>query len=210
MNFIEDITKKINLEKNDGLSSFLNMPCQQHHETFEVFYNFLKQTQPSNIIEIGTGLGGFTGVIKRIIDELKLNCKILSYEIRSQVWYENMKNNGIDVRVENVFIGNYNDVTQYVKDFIAQWGVTIVLCDGGSKKDEFNVLSNYLKIGDFILAHDYSYDFENFEANIKNKIWNWCEIIESDIEIPCKQNNLIDYDREVFNNVAWVCKVKVC
>ena len=40
MNFNQDITKKINLEKNDGLSSFLNMACQQNHNVFEVFYNF--------------------------------------------------------------------------------------------------------------------------------------------------------------------------
>jgi FkbM family methyltransferase len=200
--------KQINLQDNDGLSAYKNNACQQHHGSFNVFYEFLKQTQPTNVLEIGTALGGFTKILKEFIDELKLQCNILTYEIHDQPWYQDMRNNGIDVRVENVFTEHYVDVDQFVKEYIARPGTTIVLCDGGSKKDEFNVLSDYLKVGDFILAHDYGYDAEVFERDIKGKVWNWCEITESDIAVPCKRNNLIDYDRTTFNNVAWVCKVK--
>lgn len=203
-----NIAKQINLQDNDGLSGYKNNACQQHHGSFRVFYEFLKQTQPVNILEIGTALGGFTKILKEFIDELKLPCNILSYEIHNQPWYQDMRDAGIDVRVENVFTEHYVDVDQFVKEYIARPGTTIVLCDGGSKKDEFNVLSDYLKVGDFILAHDYGYDSEVFERDIKGKVWNWCEITESDIAVPCNRNNLLDYDRTTFNNVAWVCKVK--
>jgi FkbM family methyltransferase len=203
-----NIAKQINLQDNDGLSGYKNNACQQHHGSFKVFYEFLKQTQPTNILEIGTALGGFTKILKEFIDELKLPCNILSYEIHNQPWYQDMRDAGIDVRVENVFTEHYADVDQFVKEYIARQGTTIVLCDGGSKKDEFNVLSDYLKVGDFILAHDYGYDAEVFERDIKGKVWNWCEITESDIAVPCNRNNLLDYDRSTFNNVAWVCKVK--
>ena len=58
------------------------------------------------------------------------------------------------------------------------------------------------------MAHDYCYDIQDFESNIKNKIWNWCEINESDIEESCNINNLKPYNQEVFNKAAWVCKIK--
>ena len=209
INTIEsNIAKQINLQDNDGLSAYKTNACQQHHGAFSVFYEFLKQTQPVNILEIGTALGGFTNILKEFIDELKLPCNILSYEIHDQPWYQGMRDTGIDVRVENVFTEHYTDVAQFVKNYISKQGTTIVLCDGGSKKDEFNVLSDYLKVGDFILAHDYGYDAEVFERDVRGKVWNWCEITESDIAVPCKRNNLLDYDRTTFNNVAWVCKVK--
>lgn len=209
INTIEsNIAKHINLQDNDGLSGYKTNACQQHHGSFRVFYEFLKQTQPANILEIGTALGGFTNILKGFIDELKIPCDILSYEIHDQPWYQDMRDTGIDVRVENVFTDHYTDVAQFVKDYISKQGTTIVLCDGGSKRDEFNVLSDHLKTGDFILAHDYGYDAEVFERDIRGKVWNWCEITESDIAVPCKRNNLIDYDRATFNNVAWVCKVK--
>ena len=93
-----------------------------------------------------------------------------------------MVEKGIDVRVENIFNEDWTNVKQDVIDFIQQEGVTIVLCDGGWKIGEFKIFSKLIKDGDYILAHDYSYDKVTYENEIKNKIWNWCEITESDIE----------------------------
>jgi hypothetical protein len=95
-----------------------------------------------------------------------------------------------------------------VINYIQGDGITIVLCDGGWKIGEFNLISNYIKNGDFILAHDYAEDKEKFELKIKNKIWNWHEISESDIFDACERNNLQDYQRNIFESVVWVCKIK--
>jgi hypothetical protein len=202
------ITKKICLKTNDGLSSFKNHACQQHHGIFQVFYDFFKGVKPSNVLEIGTALGGFTMFMKIISDELGLNTSILSYDIHRNAWYGDMINEGVDVRVENVFSEGFADVNQEVKDFINKDGTTIVLCDGGYKQGEFNLLSKFIKQGDFILAHDYGESKEIFDNKIFNNIWNWCEITESEIANACKDNNLIDFDKETFNNVAWTCKVR--
>lgn len=208
MNIPENITKKVNLTDNDGLSSYLNMACQQNHNVFEVFYNFLNNVKPKQILEIGTALGGFTSFLKTVIDELKLETKILSYDIYEMAWYKDMINNGIDVRVENVFNENYTTVKQEVIDYISQDGITIVLCDGGNKVGEFNVLSNHIKDGDFIMAHDYVDNRDNFDKNYYGKIWNWHEIADNNIDDACLRNNLKSYNKEIFDSVVWVCKIK--
>lgn len=208
MNFNDEITKKVNLIMNDGLSSYMGMASQQNHNVYEVFYNFLNEIKPKRIIEIGTALGGFTQFLKKVSNESQLDINILSYDIHEMTWYRDMIQNGIDVRVENVFDSNYQSVKQEVIDFIQQDGVTLVLCDGGNKVGEFNILSDYIKEGDFIMAHDYVDTRENFNENYYEKIWNWHEISESDIDRACERNNLKSYNKEIFDSVIWVCKIK--
>lgn len=208
MNFNEEITKKVNLVLNDGLSSYMGMASQQNHNVYEVFYNFLNEIKPKRILEIGTALGGFTQFLKKVSDESQLDINILSYDIYEMGWYKDMIQNGIDVRVENVFDSNYQTVKQEVIDFIQQDGVTLVLCDGGNKVGEFNILSNYIKQNDFIMAHDYVDTRENFNENYYEKIWNWHEISEGDIANACERNNLKSYNKETFDSVIWVCKIK--
>lgn len=208
MNFNDEITKKVNLIMNDGLSSYMGMASQQNHNVYEVFYNFLNEVKPKRIIEIGTALGGFTQFLKKVSDELQLNINIVSYDIYEMTWYQTMIENGIDVRVENIFDSNYQSVKQDVIDFIQQDGVTLVLCDGGNKVGEFNILSNYIKQNDFIMAHDYVDTRENFNENYYEKIWNWHEISEGDITNACERNNLKNYNKEIFDSVVWVCKTK--
>jgi len=209
MNINDKITKLSNLDDNDSLSSWEGHAAQQYHGVYEVFYNFLKDTKPKRILEIGTALGGFTSFLKIISDELKNETKILTYDISERPWYKDMIESGIDVRVEDVF--NFVDfsVKSEVIDFIKQEGITIVLCDGGWKKGEFNLLSNYLKHGDFILAHDYAENEEIFQEKIYKKFWNWFEIQNSDIIESCQKNNLENYDKEIFEKVAWTCRKKI-
>ena len=177
-----------------------------HVSNTMAFFRFF--TTSLKVLEIGTALGGFTMYMKIISDDLGLNTSILSYDIHRNAWYDDMINEGVDVRVENVFSEGFADVNQEVKDFINRDGTTIVLCDGGYKQGEFNLLSKFIKPGDFILAHDYGESKEIFDTKIFNNIWNWCEITESEIANACKDNNLIDFDKETFNNVAWTCKVR--
>jgi hypothetical protein len=208
MNFNDEITKEVNLIMNDGLSSYMGMASQQNHNVYEVFYNFLNDVKPKRILEIGTALGGFTQFLKKVSDESQLDINILSYDIYEMTWYQTMIQNDIDVRVENVFDSNYQSVKQEVIDFIQQGGITLVLCDGGNKVGEFNLLSNYIKEGDFIMAHDYADNRENFDTNFNRKIWNWHEIQDSDINESCLRNNLKSYNKEIFDSVVWVCKTK--
>jgi hypothetical protein len=204
----ENITRRSNLEKNDSLSSYLGYPSQQNPYAYEVFYNFLNQIKPSSILEIGTAMGGFTMFLRLCCNDLNLNTQILSYDICSRPEYEIYRQNNIDVRVENIFSDSYDKVNSEVINFIQQEGVTIVLCDGGYKIGEFNLLSKYIKQNDFILAHDYSSNFQYFENHINKKLWNWHEIEDSSIQESVNINNLKPYMADEFQKAVWVCKIK--
>jgi hypothetical protein len=206
MNIQENITKFTDLTKNDSLSAFRGHTAQQSHNAYQVFYDFISEVKPVRILEIGTALGGFTEFLKIITDELNLNTKILSYDISERPWYNQMIEKGIDVRVENIFNEDWTGVKQDVVDFVQQDGLTIVLCDGGWKIGEFKIFSKLIK--DFILAHDYSFSKEIYELEIKDKIWNWCEITESDIQESVIENNLKSYNQDKFSQSVWVCKIK--
>jgi cephalosporin hydroxylase len=208
MNIQERITRFTNLIDGDSLSAFMGCTAQQSHHAYQLFYNFLNDVKPSRILEIGTALGGFTEFLKIISDELNLDTKILSYDISERPWYNQIIEKGIDVRVENIFSDDWSSVKQEVVDFIQKDGVTIVLCDGGWKIGEFKVLSKKIKSGDYILAHDYSVNKEVYETEIKDKIWNWCEITEEDINESVIENNLESYKPNEFSNAVWVCKIK--
>ena len=208
MNIQENITKFTDLTKNDSLSAFKGHTAQQSHNAYQVFYDFISEVKPVRILEIGTALGGFTEFLNIITDELNLNTKILSYDISERPWYNQIIEKGIDVRVENIFNEDWSGVKQDVIDFVQQDGLTIVLCDGGWKIGEFKIFSKLIKDGDYILAHDYSISKEIYESEIKDKIWNWCEITESDIQESVTENNLKFYNQDKFSQAVWVCKVK--
>ncbi len=131
MNIQENITRFTDLENNDSLSAFMNHTAQQSHFAYGVFYNFIKETKPKRILEIGTALGGFTEFLFIIINELELDTKIISYDISERPWYSQMIDKGIDIRVENIFSHNWDSVKPEVEEFIKDDGTTIVLCDGG-------------------------------------------------------------------------------
>lgn len=209
MNIEENITRRSDLENNESLSAFMYHCAQQSHFAYQVFYDFLKDTKPSRILEIGTALGGFTQFLNICKNDLGLSTDILTYDIHGRQWYDEMRQNGIDVRVEDIFFENFSGCKQEVIDFINKPGTTIVLCDGGYKVGEFNLFSKHIKDGDYILAHDYCTNSEVFEKQVNGKIWNWLEIQESDISDACAINNLVDYKKEEFNQAVWVCKKKV-
>lgn len=202
------ITKFSDLTIDDSLSSFMNHSAQQSHFAYDVFYKFISEIKPDRILEIGTAMGGFTQFLHIITKELNLGTQILSYDIAERPWYNQMIEEGIDVRVENIFNENWTEILPYPKEFIEKEGVIVVLCDGGLKKNEFNLLSNYLKKGDFILAHDYAEDRKDFENRVYKKIWNWFEIQNNDIIDSCVRNNLSYYKKELFESAAWTCRIK--
>lgn len=202
------ITRKTNLQNNDSLTIYDGWPAQQNPYAFELFFNFIKKVRPSRIIEIGTSLGGFTKFLNSTCKKLGIDCKVVTYDIYNKNEYTTLIKEGIDVKIENIFNSNYTSLKEDVINFIKDPGVTIVLCDGGDKIREFNLISNYLKVGDFILAHDYAENKKIFENEVHMKLWNWHEISESDIKSACDKNNLHDYERENFKLGVWVCKIK--
>jgi hypothetical protein len=182
----------------------------QHKDITLQFEKLILEIKPKRILEIGTSSGGLTLLLRDLLDNNGFeNTELRTYDINDpQYLYQHNKN--IDIRVKNIFNHQYDELMEKeeIINFITQDGPTIVLCDGGSKINEFNILSHHIKKGDVIMAHDYSKDHEYFKQNIKNKIWNWCEITESHIQGSSQINNLVPYMEDEFASVVWVCKIK--
>lgn len=206
MSILNEITKTIDLTNNDGLSSIAFHASQQNEHAYTKFYTLLSTVKPSRILEIGTALGGFTAFIDISCKELGLNTKIKSYDIHDRHWYDELRAKNVDVIIKNIFSDDYfNLIDLSIIDFISEDGISLVLCDGGNKKQEFNILSQYLKSNDIIMAHDYAPDSEYFESFMNRQIWNWHEIQDSDIISSIETYNLRPYMREEMLSVAWAC-----
>jgi hypothetical protein len=196
-------------------ASYKGLSIEQNPNIIDVFNTLISEYKPSRILEIGTFHGGLTFIVRDLLDLNNLhNSDVLTYDVNLPSFVTQvLDDKKITIKVKNLFSDTYLDFKsidsrQELFDFINQDGRTIVLCDGGSKKNEFNLISSLLKTGDIIMAHDYSPNNEYFESNIKNIYWNWLEIQDSDIESPCEQYNLKPLMSDDFIKVAWVCKIK--
>jgi cephalosporin hydroxylase len=205
----EKITRHSDLANNDSLSAYLGYVAQQNPNAYETFYKFIQAVRPKRILEIGTGLGGFSMFLKSVCNELQLDTTIVTYDVNSRQEYKALAEAGVDVRIENIFDAGYTQVNQQVLDYIQSDGVTLVLCDGGYKIGEFNLLSNYIKVGDFIMAHDYAPDSKFFSDEVYKKLWNWHEIQDSNIQDAVDRNKLVSYNADEFVKAVWVCKQKL-
>jgi hypothetical protein len=138
-----------------------------------------------------------------------------SYDIYEHPWYHRLPEEGIDLRIENLFDQPYKgfnwderDRVQELINFIQSPGTTLVMCDGGHKIAEFELFSDIIKPGDFIMAHDFSWTWEIFQNEIKEKIWDWCEISGENVAEAIARNRLDPYMKDEFQAVAWGCMRK--
>ena len=165
----------------------------QHADAVPVFGDFIREVRPERILEIGTAHGGLTMAMRDHLNEAGLSASaVRSFDVADKVWYDTIRSYNIEIIVDNVFAPHFVELTkpELIQPFIQGEGTTVVL-------------------GDYIMAHDYVDTEENFRNNFFEKIWNWQEIKESDIQVTCDQHQLADYHKAAFNSVAWVCKKKL-
>jgi hypothetical protein len=181
---------------------------RQQADTYGVFERFLLAVKPSRVLEIGTWKGYFTGFLKKVSDGGP-GFEIVSYDTQWFKEHEAFIAEGIDIKIENPFTGDYDGLKEEVSGYIQEPGITVVLCDNGNKIKEFNCVARYLKPGDYIMAHDYVDTAENFRENYYGKICLSHEISDNDIAEICIKENLETVDKQTFDAVVWVCKRKI-
>jgi len=186
----------------------------QHLNTPEIFQKFLFDLKPQRILEIGTFHGGLTLLLRDILDNIGLNNAIIkTYDINNQEFLKPLvKDRKVKVETKNIFNDSYTDFVNQqeeieISNFIKQPGVSLVMCDGGCKKCEYNLLAKFLKEGDVIMAHDYAPDEEYFQQYMKDKVWNWLEINDLDIDKTNTQYNLVPYLQDMMQSVAWCSRI---
>lgn len=192
-----------------GCSAFEGITAMQHENAFNVFSNLIEHVRPARILEIGTASGGLCLYLRRKMNEIGLSENpIKTFDIFETGTHKVLISEpNIEVIYDNIFSSDYLSMTQpeLITDFIQSDGTTIVLCDGGNKIQEFNMISPLLKSGDIIMAHDYSPNLEFFQENIMNKVWCWMEITDSDVANAVKSNNLKPFMSHEFAEVVWLC-----
>jgi cephalosporin hydroxylase len=200
-----------------GWYSYRGTTTLQHEKIKEKLQLLLETQTPSQVLEIGTSYGGLSLLIRDTLDDLGLQkTSFRTYDVMetNRYWLEKAISDGanIDFRIKNVFNQPYNDLDpqhkEEIREYIQRDGVTIVMCDGGSKRNEFNILTPFLKSGDIIMAHDYAPNTEYFETHINGKVWNWHEIEDAHIQECSAQYSLEPLLQEEFQQVVWVCKKK--
>lgn len=202
-----------------GYFHYNGIPVAQKEGVEDAFHMLFKAVKPSRVIEIGTSCGGLTIIMRDLLDRLDFTqCPIWTYDIPAE-YYDRQSldraiSSGSNIMsyLDNIFEDNFSNIMQEKQDDITQFiqspGTTIILCDGGSKKDEFRIFSDIMKSGDIILAHDYAPNEEIFKSEIYDKVWNWMEIQDSDIKEPVHKNRLMPFLDSIFINYAWVSKIK--
>ncbi|NBO70611.1 MAG: class I SAM-dependent methyltransferase [Bacteroidetes bacterium] len=169
--------------------------CQQNKNFYPAFEKLFAEENIVRVLEVGTATGGFIRAVRDLT-----NAEIITYDVLQTKHKATLEDNNITVNVKSVF-----DDFDFVEDYISKKGQVLVLCDGGNKIKEFEVFSRILKSGDIIMAHDYSYDENLYQAYIKNHVWRWCEIQYKDIALSVAENNLEPYMTEEFQEAVWTC-----
>jgi predicted O-methyltransferase YrrM len=151
-----------------GFFVYINLTTMQHPSVEEKILKLITTLKPTKVLEIGTSSGGLTLMLRDILDNNGLkSTRLVSYDVNDPKYLRHYLDEGVNIelKIENIFNNAYDklDNGQEVIDLISSEGTTLVLCDGGSKKNEFRILSDYLKIGDVIMAHDYAPNEEYFQ-----------------------------------------------
>ena len=168
---------------------------QQNKNFYPAFEKLFAQENIVRVLEIGTATGGFIRAVRDLT-----NAEIITYDVIETKHKSTLEENNISVNVKSVF-----DDFDTIEDYISAEGQVLVLCDGGNKIKEFEVFSRLLKSGDIIMAHDYSYDENLYQAYIKNHVWRWCEIQYKDIALAVELNKLEPVMTEEFQEAVWTC-----
>lgn len=189
--------------------------AQQSPRIVDAFKELFLEKKPKQILEIGAQAGGLTLCISLILKDINLTSNIKSLDVKDIMGKDYITStfSNVEFIVDDFFTHSYDnlkeDKKEYIKSFIQQEGTTVVLCDGGSKKNEFKILSNYLKSGDIIMAHDYSPNEEYFLNVTKpTGVWQWHEISDLDVCDSMRNNNLEFFMFEKFRDAAWLCTIK--
>lgn len=166
------------------------------YESFPLLLNY----KPSKIIELGTGVGGFTIWLKDLF-----GCDIYTYDItereQKELREKLFKEKGIHYKICNIF-QNKDEIIDLIDE------KTIVICDNGNKKEEFKTFSKYLHKGSLIMIHDYAKSREYFEKEIKDKIWRSLEFDGSEFEDYCQRFGLEPYLQNEFDKSVWFIRRK--
>lgn len=182
--------------------NYKGIPTMQNPNAFEVFEEFFKKEKFDTVIEIGTAYGGLSQFLYE--QSILHGFSFITYDRYKERLHDNIPAPQFDFR-------NIDCFSEEGKEQIIEClstNKTLLLCDGGNKKNEFNLFAPYLQHGSYIMAHDYSPDNSYFEKTVRGKIWNWFEISDKDVAESLKNHVKKSDYYDKFLSVVWLSCTK--
>jgi hypothetical protein len=147
---------------------------------------------PDRIIELGTCAGDFSLLIYNLRKEIndKFDFITCDHQILINIIPEKMSFCQMDIFEHIDFIG------KLIKEN------TLILCDNGDKIREVHAMYPFLKKNCVLMAHDYFYDWEEFE---RRNCWSACEITAADVS----DLKLEPYLQDIMTEGLWLSMIKL-
>ena len=140
---------EINIPYRSKKNPAVEIIMQRSVEDTELLFKFVKERNPSLIVELGHGNGGFTMAMHEAFPE----AYIKSFDLRKMPLDEVMDN--VSGRVsfinDDILAGS-----SAVRTYLAWSNRKFLYCDNGNKTQEVLMYAKYLNIGDMLGVHDYS------------------------------------------------------
>ena len=206
------------LKMHRGLSGLGNMGCdvpafehpvhgllmQQNRYAPMILDCLIMSHRPETIIEIGTRTGGLS-VLMGMWAHLN-NAELITIDTsEEQLEYKPLMDFlGVNFIEADIF---NKKTIKMLKKRIKEPKKCMILCDA-DKAREFDIYSDFMKVNDVILAHDYAHDESDFENIRQQGIWSHDELEYKDIKEACERNNLRYIDHNLFRLAAWGAFIK--
>ena len=187
-----------------------DMTMMQIEGVQEPVQSLIRRTKPSQVIEIGTGSGGFTQLLRESLDAAFLrSTSVLSIDVKQRQSAHDWERISF-IEGDCFTSAKKTTISTKLKKQIQQDGVSIIFCDGGSKPEEFEAVAKVVKDGDIILAHDYFRSLHLFrlekEKQDTDKIF--CAVTDSKIDPCCVKNGLREFMQDEFEKFRWAIRRK--
>lgn len=166
---------------------------QQSPLALAAWAQFLRDRPVANVLEIGTGLGGFARFLSTYLRPGATLVTVDRKQRWSDVWPHNVMFMLHDVRQNPVAL-------EVLLRVMAR--PILLMCDNGNKIWEVNHYGPLLQAGDVLAVHDYATDLDWFHERLRGKLWDWHECDERDIA-SVLADGFEPISEEVFSIAAW-------
>lgn len=188
----ETFKKEYNADIGFVRCSFLGRPMTVSFASLFLFEKLLLEYPFQRIIEFGTWRGTLS--LYLLLYSLSENSEFYTYDIKKFSSYEDEDKK--DVLKESLDFNRhfrqkdiFNNIEE-IKNLIRQTGRSILFCDDGDKKREFNTFVPFLKKGDVVGFHDWTREVQY--SDIKETVTNYG--LELVFEMECtRDDNLIRF-----------------
>ena len=175
---------------------FLGFPMLQNRYSVPAWSYLIEDIKPQLIVEIGCWNGGLScalGVAMKNYGGRVFCCDIADFsedlnDLRRLLPIHFEKLDALSAHGLHLIGG-----------LIERGGLTVVLCDGGNKPEEYNLYAPFLKQGDIIAAHDFQH----------HPHWPFSEINEAQVANACAKYSLEPFMNEDMHKAGWLVRRKV-